>query len=206
MRLVNLVGLVMAVVMTRKPCGLSWLGLFPCRIDSLLHGENFGAKEVSRGLPSCLINRVAGPLNQVLDFSLVAVFGDAFVQKAFDCVDVGAQDGWWSDGGSAVVAAVIVGLQQGDVEDWMDAHCGGEVQSIGHWSYALEDLEGTAPAGIELGCGSIGAEAQVSGAEQNLGAYLEFGVLPLGVGVAGLSLLGILQVPLCRVDVSSQPG
>ena len=167
----------------------SWLGLCPGRIDSSLHGENFLAKEVASGLPSCFINRVAGPLNQVLDFSLVAVFGDAFVQKAFDCVDVGAQDGWWSDGGSAVVAAVIVGLQQGDVEDWMDAHCGGEVQSIGHWSYALEDLEGTAPAGIELGCGSIGAEAQVSGAvARGVGQFSLLTLCPASICYAGPKL------------------
>ena len=105
----------------------SWLGLCPGRIDSSLHGENFLAKEVASGLPSRVIDRVAGPLHQVLDDGLFAVLGDALVQQALHGVDVGANDGWWSDGGSAVVAAVIVGLQQGDVEDWMDAHGVGEI-------------------------------------------------------------------------------
>ena len=87
-------------------------------------------------------------------------------------------------------ATWLVGLQIAGVEGGMEgAESSLQIQLVGHWSYALEDLEWAHPARVEL----PGAwQAEVLGGEQHLVANLELLVAMVGIIVPLLVCLSLL--------------
>ena len=157
--------------------------------------------EVGGRFPCCFVERVAEPLDEVLDLTTVGALGEDPFDLVLECV-VDDLWRWWSWGPREHRAGgrVVVGLEHGDVEDWMKGgHGSRKIELVGDVADLGDDLEWTGASEVELlgGSGSL----DVLRREEDLVADVEVEIRATLVGMFLLMSLS-LDDPIMHVLVN----